>query len=309
MVAPKSRFNRREEMCMNHHQLKCFLLLAENLNFTRVAEKMFMTQSAVSQQIKTLEDELGARLFIRSPQKVTLTATGSAFYQEICAPVLCIEAAANNVRFHTPQDELTVGYFSSGDRYVPKFLKCFLSSYPKVHLKLVKLWPNDLITALHNQEIDCAFLVPYDLNSGCFAADFFLLGKVRLYAIMDAGHPLAHRTSLDLADLSGYVPRIGPPQVASRTVEYIRKISAAMGEGALSIEWNDSAAGLAMVAATQMIILRAGYAIPENKDFAAIPLNIDFQETYGIVAASDRKSIVSKFICACQKAHVCRLIV
>jgi len=64
-------------ICMEDvHQLKSFLAVAENLSFTRAAETLFLTQSAVSHQIADLERDLGVELFIRHGRTIELTASG-----------------------------------------------------------------------------------------------------------------------------------------------------------------------------------------------------------------------------------------
>ena len=67
---------------MNTTQLECFVSLAGTLNFMRTAEQLGLTQPAVSKQIKSIEDELGAKLFDRTSRSVTLTTIGSQFLPE-----------------------------------------------------------------------------------------------------------------------------------------------------------------------------------------------------------------------------------
>ena len=65
---------------MNTQQLESFIQVAENLNFARAAEVLNITQSAVSRQIHSLEEELGTKLFIRSTRTVALTPAGMSFW-------------------------------------------------------------------------------------------------------------------------------------------------------------------------------------------------------------------------------------
>ena len=66
---------------MNTTQLECFLAVANFLNFSRAAEQLRITQPAVSYQVNTLEDELGAKLFERTSKAVRLTQAGYLFWQ------------------------------------------------------------------------------------------------------------------------------------------------------------------------------------------------------------------------------------
>src|SRR5215467_15294289 len=70
---------RPETHTMDFDQLETFLEVARNASFSRAAEKRFRTQPAISSQIRSLEEEVGARLFDRSGGKVALTAAGKAF--------------------------------------------------------------------------------------------------------------------------------------------------------------------------------------------------------------------------------------
>ena len=67
---------------MNTDQLKSFIQVAENLNFARAAEILKITQSAVSRQIHSLEDELGTKLLHRTTRTVTLTPAGISFLED-----------------------------------------------------------------------------------------------------------------------------------------------------------------------------------------------------------------------------------
>ena len=67
---------------MNIDNIKCFISLAECLNFTKAAEKEHVTQTSMSRRISSLETELGAPLFYRDNRMVELTAAGKVFYDQ-----------------------------------------------------------------------------------------------------------------------------------------------------------------------------------------------------------------------------------
>lgn len=67
---------------MNTQELKCFLRVADRLNFTRAAQELYLTPPTVTHHIQRLEKELGVTLFIRDNKSVRLTAAGEIFYQE-----------------------------------------------------------------------------------------------------------------------------------------------------------------------------------------------------------------------------------
>ena len=72
---------------MNLNQLEYFVNAAETLNFTSTAKKFYISQTAITQQIKALEEHLGEELFYRKNKKLSLTPVGKVFYQE-CKAIL-----------------------------------------------------------------------------------------------------------------------------------------------------------------------------------------------------------------------------
>ena len=80
---------------MTIYQLECFIAVAEELNFSAAAQRLFTTQPAVTYQINTLEKETGLHLFDRTTRSVQLTDEGRRFYQEIAPLLAGLEEAAN----------------------------------------------------------------------------------------------------------------------------------------------------------------------------------------------------------------------
>src|SRR3954453_10609678 len=83
---------------VNLRQLQCLVTIAEEGSFTRAAERLLVAQPSLSQQIKSLEQELGGPLLERLPQGVRLTAAGKAFMTEARAAVAHAERATRNAR-------------------------------------------------------------------------------------------------------------------------------------------------------------------------------------------------------------------
>jgi DNA-binding transcriptional LysR family regulator len=85
---------------MNDISIKCFLCVADTLNFTIAAERLYMTQQGVSKQIAKLEDELGEHLFIRSTRDVKLTYAGQVYYKVFSDFMAGLRDAQNKVERH-----------------------------------------------------------------------------------------------------------------------------------------------------------------------------------------------------------------
>lgn len=86
---------------MNTQQLESFVQVAENLNFARAAEVLNITQSAVSRQINSLENELGTKLFKRSTRTVSLTPAGISFLDDAKSILARLQRAAQKIQNHT----------------------------------------------------------------------------------------------------------------------------------------------------------------------------------------------------------------
>src|SRR5258707_11217147 len=96
---------------MDFDQLETFLEVARHASFSRAAEKRFRTQPAISSQIRSLEDEVGAKLFDRSGGKVSLTAAGKAFqkYVEETLEARKVMLTAIGEMERVPKGEIVVG--------------------------------------------------------------------------------------------------------------------------------------------------------------------------------------------------------
>ncbi|GAX06340.1 LysR family transcriptional regulator [Secundilactobacillus pentosiphilus] len=97
---------------MNSTQLKCFISLAKTLNFTKAAREMFLSQSAVSKNIKNLEKELKVSLFDRTHHKVALTRSGQIFYNHVSLTMNETENVISNLRQGevTDKPKIKMGY-------------------------------------------------------------------------------------------------------------------------------------------------------------------------------------------------------
>ena len=126
--------------CMEDtHQLKTFLAVAENLSFTRAAESLFLTQSAVSHQIADLERSLGVGLFVRHGRTIELTAAGRVLTERarrIFAEMRDAQAAV--VAAARPdQGRLRIGASATACQYlVPDSIREFRECFPNYSLAI-----------------------------------------------------------------------------------------------------------------------------------------------------------------------------
>lgn len=118
--------------------LRCFDASARWSSFTRAAQEVYLTQSAVSHQILKLEEELGVQLFERKRSGLQLTQAGAAYWREVSAALLQLERATHNLRMHGVQaGMLNLSTASSfGTYWLMPRLAGFLAQHPEVTLNI-----------------------------------------------------------------------------------------------------------------------------------------------------------------------------
>lgn len=184
---------------MDLQQIKYFLELSKELHFWNTAEKMFIAQSALSRQIKSLEDELGVQLFERDKRNVKLTAAGTFLrdeWQKLMEKINAVHQQARQVH-EGKYGSLTVGYPGSiAYGFLPEVMKSINERLPGLKIELVE--PEDITfeSLLLNYEMDLALRREASnnpaLQSICLYSEHFSL-------VVPADHPLTagNFTSLD----------------------------------------------------------------------------------------------------------------
>ena len=143
---------------MEVRQLQTFCILAEELNFTRTAERVHTVQSNVTSQIKSLEAELGVPLFDRLGKRVVLTEAGRRFRPYAERALAAMDQGHHAVKFgNEPAGPLRIGSPESVMTYrLPEVLKLFRKRYPKVDLIFHPDSQERLADALENGKLDLA---------------------------------------------------------------------------------------------------------------------------------------------------------
>ena len=124
---------------LENFRLKVFRAVAEHLNFRKAAEHLFLTQPAITLQIKALENDLGVRLFDRSANRVTLTAQGTILLRYASKIAQLTADAEQKLSSDDGQfsGELALGVSTTIAQYVlPRLIGAFLDEHPRVQLSL-----------------------------------------------------------------------------------------------------------------------------------------------------------------------------
>ena len=126
---------------MNLKQMEYFVAAAEQLNFTRAAKKCFISQTAMTLQIRSLEEKIGVPLFVRDKHHVELTAAGKVYLNEARAILVRAEEAAKLARTAAEgvAGELTIGFIRGYEQSrFSETLRSFHEAYPNISIHLLR---------------------------------------------------------------------------------------------------------------------------------------------------------------------------
>lgn len=187
---------------MELRQLACFVAAAEELNFSRAAARMHISQPPFSRQIAKLERELGTRLLTRSSRSVSLTPAGANFLAE-ARQVLAMAQKAAEVARRTQRGEigsLRIGFVGSTIyTSVPAQLQAFRKLYPDAEITLQQMTVARQIDLLLAGQIDLGF-IRQPVSNPRLAMSSLL--KERFVVAVPATHALAEREDVDLGEIA-----------------------------------------------------------------------------------------------------------
>jgi DNA-binding transcriptional LysR family regulator len=189
---------------MELRHLRYFLAVADELSFTRAAERVGIAQPPFSQQIQALEEEIGVRLVDRTPRRVALTEAGTVFAERVRSILSRIgEAVVVTQRVGRGlSGQICVGFTESGCFHpaVTQTLLKFRQTYSDLHVTLKESSSTSLVAMIREGTVDAAFIRPP------FAADEVVahapLLMENMVAAVPKGHRLASRKATALSDLS-----------------------------------------------------------------------------------------------------------
>lgn len=145
---------------MELRHLRYFIAVAEELNFTKAAQRMCTVQPSLSQQIKDLEHEVGVQLLMRTNRKVELTAEGQAFLKEARLSLEHAEKAIMDARqiAQLSKEQLNIGFVPVAEMKVfPYIMPNIRAQFPELKIHFHSLMDIDQISAVRKGEIDIAF--------------------------------------------------------------------------------------------------------------------------------------------------------
>jgi DNA-binding transcriptional LysR family regulator len=187
---------------MELRHIHYFIAVAEELHFSRAAERLHISQPPLSQQIRDLEDELGVKLFERTKRQVNLTEAGSVFlersYRVLAQLEQAIEATQQIGRGEVGR--LSIGFVDSAMyTLLPEIVRVFRAQFPAVELRLHELTTAQQIQALCDKQVDVGIV--RSAISGPGLSVECLLPESLVLALPE-NHPLSAQTRVSLSTLA-----------------------------------------------------------------------------------------------------------
>jgi DNA-binding transcriptional LysR family regulator len=216
------------EGSLESRQLRYFVTVARERNFTRAAEKLCMAQPPLSRQIQQLEEEFGVALFDRAVRPLMLTDAGRLLFEQAVQVLDRMDEMKAMMRRLLQSEKLrfSVGFVASTlYGYLPEVIRLYRAARPEVDINLVELTSMEQIAALKEGRIDVGFgRIQLD-DPG---VERIVLRNERLSAALPLTHPLSSRTGgLRLEELAGEVlvvyPKSPRPSFADQVLALFRE--------------------------------------------------------------------------------------
>ncbi|MDX1796514.1 MAG: LysR family transcriptional regulator, partial [Hydrogenovibrio sp.] len=190
-----------QNLHLTAQQIRIFEAVARNKSYTKAAEELFLSQPAVSIQVKRIEENNDVKLIEVVGKKLYLTRSGEHMYKS-CQKILD-ELKDLNISIKSSQQkiegELSMAVVTPAKYFMPYILKSFLNRYPNVIPRITVINRRRIIDELKNNQYDLSIMgrVPEELKMDAFP--FF---KSELVVIAPAKHPLAKAKQVTIADLA-----------------------------------------------------------------------------------------------------------
>jgi DNA-binding transcriptional LysR family regulator len=187
---------------MELRHFRYFVAVAEELSFTRGAEKLRIAQPSLTRQIKDLEEEIGARLFDRSKKRVKLTREGECLLEGARRLLKFSAEIVESVRdLGRQSSSIRIGYVPNPfHRALPMSISAFKEQYPAVVLKLFGIRPGEQFQALVQGKLDIAFVGTSEV-SGASGLEVRVVASYPVVALLPKARRLASKSVVKLRDL------------------------------------------------------------------------------------------------------------
>jgi len=195
---------------MTFEQLNCFLEVARDMNFTKAANRLFLSQSTLSRQIAALESDLGVRLLLRDTRSVELTEAGRVLQKE-GAELLARKTAIEEKLWRMSEGQsgrinivtISMQGRAMHGREVYQICQEFQEKHPDITLNLSVQTPGTAVQRLDEGDADVCVTLSYELDGMPRDMEVLSIGEEQFYLIVPDGHRLAEKEHVSVADVEG----------------------------------------------------------------------------------------------------------
>ncbi|MBY4674789.1 LysR family transcriptional regulator [Burkholderia multivorans] len=260
---------------MEVRHLRCFIAVAEELHFTRAAERLHIDQSPLSRTIRELEENIGAQLFVRTTHSTRLTWAGQVFLEDVRRVFAALDQAKVNVKAAANGYHRTLRVAVS-DGIVPSRLATLLAQCraeaPEVEIRLFQIPFAQQLKGLRGDLYDVGFAQSDEVGDGILIE---VVWRDPLVAAVPARHPLLAYTQIPLADILRYPLVLCHPEACEGCARQIERVLRTVNaEPIVANHVSTSDMLLALVAAGYGVGLTNGPHIEDfrHPDIVARPL-------------------------------------
>jgi DNA-binding transcriptional LysR family regulator len=191
----------KQDMEIELRHLRYFVAAAEEGSFRKAASALGVQKSAISRRIRDLEDRIGATLFHRRTDGVSLTYAGERFLRRARQGLRAIQEGARNIAAIGGGEEgvVRIGIFSSlSSGFLSDLLRAYDRDFAKVRMEFIDGNPVDHVAAIRQFRLDVAFITGTSTWTDC---ETMHLWSERVFVVLPDAHPLVRKKELDWADL------------------------------------------------------------------------------------------------------------
>lgn len=261
---------------MELRHLRYLIAVSEHGSFSAAARRLHIAQSAISEQLSNLEEEVGVPLFIRGSRKATLTPAGELFLDEARRVITGAQRAVEIAqRAHRGKiGALRIGFFSGATGVsFPRLIRLFRKKHPDIQISLVEMTSAQQWQALLKGQIDVGFTRRLEPE---FRAELRseLIQQDPIVAVLPKNHPAASTGSVDLKDLANepfvLSSRETSPALFDRVIELCSEAGFSPNISSISTVW--SSVVLMVQAGEGIALLPLNSQQLRNRDLTFKPL-------------------------------------
>jgi DNA-binding transcriptional LysR family regulator len=286
--------------------LRYFIAVAEELNFSRAAQRMHMAQPPLSAAIRQLERDIGVDLFVRTTREVTLTEAGRAFLKGARRTLADADQAAEDAKRAAAGElgRLRIAYsWSTRFETLPALGRAFRASHPDVELLAQEMWNARMPQAFGTGSIDVALSLCPEIAAELELAP---IRRERFVVLLPEAHPLSREDAVPLSALADEEFVLFPRDIAPRLYDAFVAIYRRAGfeprvrNESFHTGWDLGV--LAEIPAAAVAPQTVAGGLPDGIVAVALSEPTDSLETCLIWRSDDRSPAVAAFVAAARSA-------